>query len=105
MSLLHLIVGILAVWRVTHLVAAEAGPGDLLARFRRLLGNTFWGRLVACFYCLSLWVAAPFAVLLAEGSRELVLSWLAFSAGAILLERVTGSPAPATYFEDEETPS
>jgi hypothetical protein len=100
-----LVFGILGVWRLTHLFSVEDGPGDLLARLRRAAGNGFWGRLLDCFNCASLWVAAPFAWLLAEGWREGVLSWLAFSAGAVLLERATGrAPAvpPALYSEDEE---
>ena len=101
MSFLGLTLAVLAVWRLTHLLTAEDGPGDILVRLRRKAGNGFWGRLLDCFYCLSLWTAVPFALLLAEGWRDGVLSWLAFSAGAILLERATG-PAPAQYFEDQE---
>ena len=96
-----LLLGALCVWRITHLLSAEDGPGDLLVHLRRNAGNGFWGRLLDCFYCLSLWVAVPFALLLAKGWREGLLSWLAFSAGAILLERATGA-RPAAYFEDEE---
>ncbi|MFL6192973.1 MAG: DUF1360 domain-containing protein [Thermoanaerobaculia bacterium] len=99
------ILGVLAVWRITHLLSAEDGPGDILVRLRQFAGDGFWGALLDCFYCLSLWVAAPFALLLAEGWREGLLSWLAFSAGAILLERATGrKPAapPALYLEDKE---
>jgi len=105
MGLDRLLLGILAVWRITHLVSAEDGPGDVLVRLRRTAGKGFWGRLLDCFDCASLWVAAPFALLLAEGWRDRLLSWLAFSAGAILLERATDRrPAvpPALYFEDEE---
>ncbi|MEA2559438.1 MAG: hypothetical protein QOH06_942 [Acidobacteriota bacterium] len=105
MSFFDLVLGVLAVWRITHLLSAEDGPGDILVRLRRSAGDGFWGQLLDCFYCLSLWTAVPFALLLAEGWREGLLSWLAFSAGAILLERATGlRPAvpPAPYFEDEE---
>ena len=105
MGFFGLVLGVLAVWRITHLFSAEDGPGDVLVRLRRSVGKGFWGRLLDCFYCLSLWVAAPFALLLAEGWREVVLFWLAFSAGAILLERATGPrPAvpPAFYLEDQE---
>jgi hypothetical protein len=101
----RLLLGALAVWRVTHLLSAEDGPGDLLVRLRRRAGDGFWGDLLDCFYCLSLWVSLPFALLLAEGWRGRLLSWLAFSAGAILLERATGrAPAapPALYLEDKE---
>jgi len=91
-----LLLGILAVWRVTHALNAEDGPGDLFVKVRRLAGGGFFGKLLDCFYCLSLWVAAPFAWWLGEGWKEQLLLWPALSAGAIILERVTAEkPAPA----------
>ncbi len=41
---------VLAVWRVTHLLAREDGPGDVVYRLRRRLGETTLGRLMDCFY-------------------------------------------------------
>ena len=101
------LLSVLCVWRVTHLLHAEDGPWDLLFRFRRAAGNGFAGKLLDCFYCLSLWVAAPLALLVAETRMERLLWWPALSAGAILLERFTSprrGDAPAVYFEDEEKP-
>lgn len=96
-----LILGILAVWRVTHLLHAEDGPWDALLRLRNALRGRMPGRVLDCFYCLSLWIAIPFVVLLAPSPREGVLLWLALSAGAILLERITQrQPVPAAYIED-----
>jgi hypothetical protein len=83
------VLGVLAVWRVTHLLFAEDGPWDVVVRVRRRAGGGFWGRLLDCFYCLSLWIAAPLAVLLGSGWAERLLLWPALSAGAILLERAT----------------
>lgn len=100
-----LVLGILCVWRITHLLQAEDGPWDLLVRLRRLAGAGFWGSLLDCFYCLSLWIAAPFAYLLSDEWIERLLLWPALSAGAILLERVTDrgpGPPPAAYVEDKE---
>ena len=98
------ILGVLGVWRITHLLNAEDGPGNVFVRLRRLAGLRFWGNLLDCFYCLSLWVAAPFAYFLGRAWVERVLLWLAFSAAAILLERVTSRQAdlarPAIYNED-----
>jgi hypothetical protein len=54
-----------------------------------LAGNTVFGSLLDCFYCLSLWIAAPLAWLLGHMWMERALLWLAFSAGAILLERIS----------------
>jgi hypothetical protein len=100
-----LLLGVLSVWRITHLVQAEDGPWNIMVRLRRQAGNGFWGRLMDCFYCLSLWIAAPLACWLGEGWQERLLLWPSLSAGAILLERITNrSPAvpPALYVEHEE---
>lgn len=99
--------GALAVWRLTHLLQAEDGPWDLVVRLRRAAGHGFWGSLLDCFYCLSLWVAAPFALLVSPDWLIRLLAWPALSAAAILLER-TGQPSPAAppavrYWEGEET--
>ena len=84
-----LIVGILAVWRVAHLFYGEDGPWNLMVRLRRRAGQGFWGQLLDCFYCLSLWVALPFAAALGDRLYNRALLWPALSAGAILLERLT----------------
>lgn len=100
-----LIVGVLAVWRVTHLLQAEDGPWDLVVRLRRAAGSGFWGGLLDCFYCLSVWIAAPPAWLLGHSWKERLFLWPAFSGGAILLEQLTRrEPAPpALFYEDKET--
>ena len=97
------IIATLAVWRVTHLLAAEDGPADIIVRLRRLAGNGFLGRLLDCFYCLSLWIAIPAAWLLGNSWGERMLLWLSLSGAAILLERSTtpirSFPPPANWQE------
>jgi len=102
MQFYWLAMAILGVWRVTHLLHAENGPADVFMRLRRALGSNMAGKAMDCFYCLSLWVALPFAIWLGQTWGERVLLWLATSAGAVLLERVTQQPSAvqATYFED-----
>lgn len=107
MRFYYLALGILAVWRVTHLLNAEDGPWDLFVRFRKLFGAGFWGSLLDCFYCLSLWIAAPFAWWIGSDWKERFLLWPALSAGAILAERLTSGrghnqPPPAVYYEESE---
>lgn len=104
MELYWLTLSILAVWRLSHLLAAEDGPFDLFARLREAAGNSFFGKLLDCFNCVSLWVSAPVALLLGRSVQEQSLLWLACSGGAIMLERLTASraaPAPL-YWEEEE---
>ena len=81
--------GILAVWRVTHLLQAEDGPWDVIVKIRKAAGNGFYGSLMDCFYCLSIWVALPPGLYFGKDWPEKVLLWLAFSGGAILLENLT----------------
>ena len=95
-----LLISVLACWRVTHLLNAEDGPGDVLVHLRRFAGKGFFGKLLDCFYCLSLWISAPIAILIARDVREGVMLWLGLSAGAILLERATMARMP--YFEESE---
>ena len=104
MQLDGLILGSLAVWRITHLLHAEDGPGAVFAHLRRLAGQGFWGTLLDCFYCLSLWVGAPLALLLGLSWGERILLWPALSGAAIILERISAprAPAPALYVEDKE---
>jgi len=83
---------VLATWRVTHLLASEDGPADLIVRFRALLGDGLLGKLMDCFYCLSLWIAAPAALFVTRRPLEWVMTWLALSGGACLLERLVKAP-------------
>ena len=105
MNIYWFLLGVLAVWRVTHLVQGEDGPWKVFLRLRWVAGRGFWGDLVNCFHCVSLWVALPAACLLGRRWVERVFLWLAFSGGAILLQRVSrreyASP-PALYYEDKE---
>ena len=105
MDFYRLTIGVLCVWRITHLLNAEDGPWDLLVRLRLLAGAGVFGSLLDCFFCLSLWIAVPFAHFLGKGWGERLLLWPALSAGAILLERITyrgPSIAPAPFFEEEK---
>jgi hypothetical protein len=94
---------------VTHLLYAEEGPWDVVARARLALRRRFAARALDCFYCLSLWVAVPFALLTTMlnggGWLEQLLVWPALSAGSILLERLTvGRSENVEYREDPKEP-
>ena len=101
-SFTTLLIAVLAVWRITHLFTGEDGPADIFLRLRRLAGTSFFGQLLDCFYCLSLWFAAPAAWLLGDTWLERALLWFGLSGGAILLERITTrnyKPPPAIWHE------
>ncbi len=71
-----------------------------MLRLRELAGTSWVGELLDCFYCLSIWTSAPFAVVVARRWREVPVAWLALSGAACLLERLTreeestGAPTP-----------
>ena len=90
---LWFVLGVLAVWRMTHLLHLEHGPWGIVARMRAAAERLGAGELVHCFFCLSLWIAMPAAFWLTATWRGRVMTWLALSAGAILIEvRVLGPP-------------
>jgi hypothetical protein len=89
---MQLVLAILATWRVTHLLASEDGPADLVVRFRVLLGDSLAGRLMDCFYCLSIWVAAPAALFVSGRPLDWMMTWLAISGAASLLEKLVKDP-------------
>jgi hypothetical protein len=86
------LISALAIWRVTHLLAREDGPGDIVVRLRQRLAHGFWGRVLDCFYCLSLWTAAPAAPLVTTALPDVLLTWLALSGVVCLLERIGEPP-------------
>ena len=98
----------LAVWRVTHLLHAEAGPWGLAARWRSLLGEGPLGRMFGCFYCLSVWVAAPFVPWLTGQFITGLVVWAALSAAAIfiegILDRRAGQAAAAAAWHEDPPP-
>jgi hypothetical protein len=103
MSFYFLVLCVLGVWRITHLLNQEAGPAEMLTRLRRWVGSGNLGQLLDCFYCLSLWIALPFAALIGRNWLERLLLWPALSGAAILLEKMSArtEPPAAGYYEEE----
>jgi hypothetical protein len=91
---IRFILAALATWRVSHFLASEDGPADLIARLRSSLAGSIAGGLVDCFGCLSIWIAIPFAFFVSSRPLELVVTWLALSGAAFLLERMHSEPEP-----------
>lgn len=92
----------LAAWRITHLLAYEDGPADLIVKFRAWLGPGFFGKLMDCFNCLSFWVAAALAPVVVDRPLLWLLVWPALSGAACLLERATREPVVLQAMEDPE---
>lgn len=100
------IVQSVAVWRITHLLSKEDGPFDIIFRLRKAAGAGFFGSLLDCFYCTSIWVALPFGIWAVNQWPEKFLYWAAFSGAACLLERATEKKNDKSdepiFFEEEE---
>lgn len=103
MNILYIILSVFAVWRLTHLFNKEDGPFDIIFLIRKKAGKGFLGKLMDCFYCLSIWIALPFGIWLGQNWIEKILLWLALSGAAALLEQATTNDNPGngpTYYED-----
>lgn len=100
----RLVLATLATWRLATLLVHEDGPWDATLRLRRALGNGQFGRMLDCFRCVSLWMAAPLAFTVGRGPLEWILAWLALSGAACLLERVGGSAVAITPLDKEGDP-
>lgn len=87
---MEFLLSLLAVWRISHLLAHEDGPWEIVYRLRRRLGDGQLGKLVDCTGCNSLWLSLPAASYLSQWGKGLVLFWLALSAGAMFLEAFYG---------------
>ena len=93
------VIGSLAVWRITHLLAYEDGPFRVIARFRERVRAKLGDSILDCFKCLSLWVAgivAPHTGV--RGSQLLLMS--ALSAAAIGVEHQIGGQGELQEVEE-----
>jgi hypothetical protein len=80
---------VIAVWRLTHLISAEDGPFDVIIKLRRMAGTGFCGKLMDCFYCLSMWMGVAAALLATTDLKEVVVLTLYYSGASLLLEKLT----------------
>jgi hypothetical protein len=55
-----------------------------------------------CFQCLSLWVALPVAFFVVQRPIEIVVTWLALSGAACLLERLEREPVVIEPIKTEQ---
>jgi hypothetical protein len=80
---------VIVVWRLTHLFTSEDGPFDLIIKLRKLLGNSFFGKLMDCFYCLSIWIGLLCALYEGDNILEIIILTLYYSGASLLLEKLT----------------
>jgi hypothetical protein len=87
---LELVLAILATYRVAQLITLDDGPFMICDRVRRFLGRRPKLREAAelfhCPYCLGVWLAGMFALVMRPGQP--VLWWLAVAGGQAVLEEL-----------------
>jgi hypothetical protein len=88
-DLLKYFVIVIVVWRITHLISSEDGPFDMIIRLRKLMGNSFLGKLMDCFYCLSIWVGFFIALYAGSTLEEILILTLYYSGASLILEKFT----------------
>lgn len=91
----------LAVWRITHLLSKEDGPFDLVYTLRNKAGAGFFGSLLDCFYCLSVWISLPFGLWIGQNWWEKFLYWLAISGAACIIEKITEPKNQMPNFKED----
>jgi hypothetical protein len=101
------LLAVLATWRLAHLVVYEDGPGEVIVRLRERAGAGWAGKLMDCFYCTSVWAAAPLAIGVAGKRRLYPVTVLAVSGAACLLEQATvaATSSHTRQQEPEESPA
>jgi hypothetical protein len=92
---------VLATWRITALVAYESGPFRSLEALRRLMVSVRLGRLVSCFHCLGLWIAALVVLTVYRWEPSAILLWLALAGAVSIIERWLGGTTWSGGQEDE----
>jgi hypothetical protein len=97
---INFVLAVLAAWRVTHLLAYEDGPADLIVKLRVALGDSLPGKLMDCFKCLSIWVALPAAFFVTRNPLTWLFVWLSLS-GAVCLLQSLREPAEAPQFQQQ----
>lgn len=109
MSALHLVIMMLATWRLTNLLVIETGPGAVLEKARSLArwilgdGDGSLYQLMNCHYCMSVWVGTLVSmVYLFAPLPSLVIAMpLAISGASCFLQQMTFDKMPTGKPDDE----
>jgi len=94
-SLVWLVACWLAAWRLTALIAYEAGPFDVLSRLRVALARVRLQGLATCFHCLGFWISAAVVLLVYKIEVRSLLLILAVAGAVSISERLVGGEVQA----------
>lgn len=95
-----LLLGTLATFRITSLFVSEAGPFDVFGKLRDAVGVVYddhsqpqgtneLAKALTCIWCASVWLGGAVGALQGYRGRQLALRALAYSTGAIMIDRWT----------------
>jgi hypothetical protein len=85
---LHVVLLLLATYRLATMIAWDEGPWRVFARWRDRHGQTTWvGRGFHCPACISFWLAWPLFTLLLAPWGVWIYGPLALSGAAVVLAR------------------
>lgn len=91
--MIYLILGGLAVWRLSHMVVKEMGPLGIFSKLRadrarkqKMVGGTF--DMLSCVACASIYIGSVAALGAAHGLFSWLGYTLALSAIATFLEQI-----------------
>lgn len=96
MNGLHFLILGLATWRIVSLLARELGPFDIFSALRAFVGveydekseafsETFFGKLILCSWCSSIWIGWMLAYVYLQ-SWDFFVYGLALSTIAIVID-------------------
>lgn len=83
MSTVTQIVIVLAIFRITYLLVEDYGPFNVFEKLRIITAKYRFINL-DCFYCTSIYISLPFALL----NSLWFIYWMGYSGAAILIYRV-----------------
>jgi len=94
-SVVYFALSVLAVYRVSHMIANEDGPLDVFVFIRERAGQKSWiGRGLNCVLCISFWLSAiPAAMtILSVGFfrsnfESFILYWFAIAGGVLVIHK------------------
>lgn len=76
---------VLAVYRVSYMIAVEDGPFDLYVMLRARFNQATWiGRGLVCPLCISFWLSAIPAIFMPV---PFVLNWLAIAGTCLIIHK------------------
>ncbi len=81
---------VLAIYRLSYLIAKEDGPFDLFIALRHRAGQHNWfGRGLHCVLCISFWISfLPAFWLFWSRPVNVVVGWFGIAGGVLILYKV-----------------